>query len=273
MSDGLKVLIIGASGLLGRAISRSYLEHGFEVWGAYHTNKQLLVEGCRPVSMNELETLKHRFKFVVLAAGNYALDPKDLITVNVDLSQRISSYFPGSKLIFVSSTSVYGGSHKVISDNSPFDNPSLYGLAKLGGELVTKIHPSFAIIRLTYLFGAGMKPTSFLPKLVENYKSSGLITLLGQGERLQDYLHVSDAAELCYRAGNHDSNGIYLGATGRSVSNVEIAKSVQTQVPDCSIEFSGEDTAISFRFDPKNTFIKLGWKPRKFVLDSLTDLL
>jgi len=270
----MKVLVVGASGFLGGEIARVFMADGHEVSGTYVNGKDRLPVGCTALSFEESLTLHDGdFEVVVLAAGNHALPPKELVEANYNVAHDSMRAFPSAKMVYVSSIAVYGDHEDVMNEQSVFDNPSYYGWAKLAGEAIVRTHPTYAIIRPTYLFGPTMPQRSFVPAIINKAKTEGQITLFGKGERLQDYLHVTDAAQLCLLAAKHEENDTFLAATGNSISNKQVAEAICAAIPECKLEFSGEDTAPWFQFDPSITKQKLSWKPQYSLLDSIKDLI
>lgn len=258
----MKVLIIGASGFLGGAIATAFLDKSHEVVGVYHSSEKSIPKGCKAININDVKKLEDTFDTVVVAAGNYTFSPKELIDVNVLLCRQVSQQFTTAKLVYISSVNVYGNHSDRIDERSSFNQPSFYGLSKLAGEAVAQTHNRYAIIRLTYLYGPHMPMVSFLPILINKAKTTGKITLFGQGERLQNYLHVQDAAELCVAASRYEENDIFLGATSHSLSNLEVAETIKSYIPNLQIDFEGQDTAPWFQFDNSKSVAKLDWQSR-----------
>ena len=269
----MKVLVIGATGFLGKTIVEAFLKRSDEVWGSYRNSKINLPKKCHPIKIGEIESLDDDFDAIVFAAGNFSLSEKELIEINVHLTKRVSDHFRTAKLVFISSVAVYGNHMDRVVEDSVYNSPSLYGQSKIAGEAVVQTHNRYAILRLTYLYGAGMPPVSFLPIIVNKAKDEKKITLFGRGERLQDYLHVEDAANLCILASIYVENGIFLGATGHSVSNLEVAKEIQVFIPDLFIDFQGKDTSPWFQFDPTNTNERLGWHCKHELRNTLKEMI
>jgi UDP-glucose 4-epimerase len=198
--------------------------------------------------------------YIYILSGNYANSHKELIEINCDLQRYITKY-PTAKFIYISSTNVYGFQSDVITENSSFNKPSLYGRFKLAGEFLISSLSNFSIIRLTYLYGPGITNSSFLPTIIRSAKEKFEIILNGDGSRYQDYLYIDDAVDMCYIAANVTENGIYLGASSIKISNIEIASMI-SNITGCGIKFIGEEKALSFSFNPKDTFEILKWKPK-----------
>lgn len=260
-ADKKKTAVIGSSGFLGRHIVAGLLKSGGEVTCVYNKNNYHIA-GCQQLQIDDFLTSTDQYDNIVFAAGNYLNTHEELVALNSDLLRSISIKYRESRLLYISSVNVYGVHSDIINENSSFNSPLLYGRSKLVGEFIAASFKSFAIIRLTYLYGPNLNNKSFLPFIIEQALTNGKITLMGHGERSQDYLFVEDAAELCLKALEANENNIYLGASGLSYSNLQIAEAICNNLPNCTIDFKGEEKGVSFFFDPKLTMQTLNWQPQ-----------
>jgi UDP-glucose 4-epimerase len=169
--------------------------------------------------------------------------------------------YSDARFLYVSSVNVYGIHNDIITENSSFNSPSLYGRSKLASEFIVSSCKSYAIIRFTYLYGPHLNNNSFLPTIIGQALSKKTIGLMGEGKRSQDYLYVTDAARLCVEALHSTLNDVYLGASGKSYSNFEIGKIICDNVPGCEITFSGTENGVSFHINPAHAMKTLNWVP------------
>lgn len=269
----MKTLVVGANGFLGSKIALQGLNKGWEVLAIYHKNTNNIPRGCKKIKLNDINKVKDRVDRVFLSVGNFSQNQQQLNEANCKVTSLFCRKYKKAKIVFVSSVAVYGSHKGVISKKSSFNNPNDYGLSKIRGENIVTNHPKYSIIRLTYLYGKGMINNSFLPTIINQALKRGLIILYRDGSRKQDYLHVGDAADLCIRAGEIGENDVYLGVTGHSLSNLEIAKAIQKLVPDCKVKFSGSDQAPSYVFRKDKATIKLGWKPKYSLEEKLKEMI
>lgn len=257
----MKILVLGANGFLGNRISAQGLKKGWQVTAVYHQNDSAIPNGCKKIKLGEVKNLKDEFDQVFLVLGNYALNKKELVQINCRLTEFFCHKFKQAKIIFVSSVEVC------------LDKPNDYGRAKIQGEKIVAQHEKYAIVRLTYLYGPGMTNHSFLPTIIQQVLKNKIIRLFGDGLRKQDYLHVNDAADLCLRAGVAKKNHVYLGVSGKSVTNLQIAQQLTKLIPGCKIEFSGKDKALNYIFKTNAATKALGWKPKYNLIAELKNIL
>ncbi len=273
----MKALVIGANGFLGRYILTNCRARGWNTEAAYHRTHDRIPSDCIAFPVSELGSCPTDYDVIFLVAaavpyGSLNSSSKELLEANVKLVLTAVSRFEQAKIVFASSVSVYGNPLGTIDELSPFNAPNLYGLSKLAGEFIIRQHRRYAILRYSSLYGYGMTPDIFLPRIIKQAAGQGTITLYGSGERRQDYLHVSDAAELALHAALAEKNGIYLGVHGTSVTNLEAAQVVQSCFPACNIIFTGVDNSPSFIYDNTFTRKKLDFRPQHSLTSGIKEL-
>ena len=155
----MKVMILGATGLLGKALMRE--GSGDEVTGL--SSRDVDIRNAQQVR-EVLE--KARPEWIVLAAAYTDVDGceshQDLaFAVNRDgpLNVAKAAKQIGAKLIFLSSDYVFDGKNTVPYEIDDTRNPqSIYGRSKAEAELgLLEVLPECCIARTSWLFGRGGK--------------------------------------------------------------------------------------------------------------------
>jgi dTDP-4-dehydrorhamnose reductase len=153
----MKVAILGASGLLGRALLHEW--SGDEVIGL----------GSRDVDIRDAEGVRNTFEktrphWIVLAAAYTDVDgceahPDLAFAVNRDGAVNVAQAAKqvNAKLLFLSSDYVFDGNKNVPYEIDDARNPqSVYGCAKAEAELrLLEVLPGCCIVRTSWLFGVG----------------------------------------------------------------------------------------------------------------------
>ncbi|ADQ79100.1 NAD-dependent epimerase/dehydratase [Paludibacter propionicigenes WB4] len=264
-------VVVGANGFLGSELVNKLISCDFEVVAIYNSKYDRINNKARILTSSELLDLDICPDFVFYSSGNYTNSHYELLEIN-NILYKYSVKFYRSKMIYISSTNVYGNSSDIITECSPYYNPSLYALSKLAGEFVVRAMKRFSIVRLTYIYGPGISNNSFIPHIIASAKSNNKIILFGKGEREQDYIYIDDAVNICLASALNNENRIYLGATGISISNKKVSFEIKKWI-ECSIEFEGTETGQSYYFNPRNTFDELGWKPLTSFSDGIKKML
>ncbi len=267
----MNVGILGANGFVGRSLCLKYLNENSNVYAIYHKNSSLIPKGCSLISID----LAHNFDFdyLVIAIGGHGSTYQEFLNQYLFLDSIIKNY-KYNKIIFISSVEVYGKNKNSISVESCFNNPSGYGVSKISQEFLIKSVPNYTIIRPTYLYGIGMNENSLIPIWINKAKSEKEIVVYGEGNRKQDYLHIDDLSQLCWLStlSNENKNAI-IAASGKSVSNFEVATEICKKVPDSIVKFFGEDNTESSYFDISHTQKKYNWTPKLAIKDWLNEYI
>ena len=155
----MKVTILGASGLLGKALMREW------------TEDEIVGLGSRDVDIRDLDKVremveKTRPGWIVLAAAYTNVDdcenhPDRALAVNRDGAVNVANAakLTGAKLLFLSSDYVFDGKKTSPYETEDVRNPqSVYGRSKAEAEVrLLEVLPECCIARTSWLFGTGGK--------------------------------------------------------------------------------------------------------------------
>lgn len=264
-------VVVGANGFLGGALVDKLLSQNYNVVAIYNSSFDKINKSATICTKAQLFESEIQPDYIYYLPGNYALSHHEMLQLNDDLYQY-SLKFTNSKIIYISSTNVYGNSDEILTEDSVFDNPGLYALSKISGEFIVSAMKHFSILRLSYVYGPGIANKSFIPQIIDAARNNKKIILFGKGERKQDYIYIDDAVNLCIACLKSHDNNRYLGATGISVSNKEIAEEIRKHT-GCTIEFIGDETGKSFYFNPTKTFKDLNWSPQTTIFEGIKRML
>lgn len=185
-----KVLITGASGLLGREVLKTFQVFGWDVLGLAYTRAK---DNLKKVDLTDTELLQDVIKeyqpdVVIHAAAERRTDvverdPQTVQNLNVGATAVIASVCEklGILLIYISTNYVFDGTKPPYKPSDAPNPLNKYGQSKRDGEIATLEHyPGAVILRLPLLYGS-----------IERLNESAATYLLHQ---LQD---TSKAQELC----------------------------------------------------------------------------
>jgi UDP-glucuronate 4-epimerase len=128
-------------------------------------------------------------------------DPQAYIEKNIRYSSILLDWMRisgNSKLVFASSSSVYGRATTPFSEKTfPIAQTSPYGVTKLSCELMNRTyHYLYGInivnLRFFTVYGPRMRPDLAIYKFSEAIKNNKPITLFGDGESTRDYTYIDD---------------------------------------------------------------------------------
>ena len=157
-----KVLVTGASGLLGREIYATFQRAGWEVLGlAYSRVKGDLVKTDLR-DRQQLEQLFNDFKptVVVHSAAERRPDqvkanPEAARSLNVSVTETITQLCTVHQcfLMYISTSYVFDGTSPPHKPDTPTNPLNEYGRTKLDGEKAVLIYTDSAVIRVPVLYG------------------------------------------------------------------------------------------------------------------------
>lgn len=184
------------------------------------------------------------------------------------------------KVVYGSSVSVYAPSPHRLRESSPTRPVSLYGAVKLSGErlvdLLARRGVAVASLRFSSLYGAGQYPGTVLPLMAARARRGLPIDLFNPG-RVQDFLHVDDAARATALACRKNARGAFNVGTGRSVSMAMLARAILRAFDErgtsrivAGARHASDDPGL--RLDIGRARRELGYKPRIGLTDGLSRL-
>lgn len=279
MSINKKVLIVGSGGFLASYVAGVLKQQpGTLIIGF---SRKSIAGAEQDTGYTDLESLSkehpHFDEVYLLAAfipyGRFNIPNNELVNTNIGLVIKISTLYPAAKIIYASSVAVYGRVKDMpVKLESSFVDPDLYGLSKLAAEAIVKNHGRFSIIRFSSLVGKGMKAQTFIPLMTAVAKATGTMALYGDGSRLQNYIDVRDAAEMCVAAAKQPANLMALGVGQKSYSNKEIAGIIQQYIKT-TIQFHGKDDSPSFVYDTAASYQLLNYTPVYTIEQSIKEII
>ena len=182
--------------------------------------------------------------------------------------------FGVKKIVYASSAAVYGTDCKVpISENSILKPVSPYGASKLSGEVtgfaMSKTYDfRFTAFRIFNTYGE-RQPRYVIYDLIKKLNvDPHNLEVLGTGDQIRDYIHVSDTARAFLFAGFHkNSNGkVYNLAGGHPTSIKQLTrKIIETMQLDTKVNYTGKSwkgDIINLTADIEKIKLDLGFIPK-----------
>jgi dTDP-4-dehydrorhamnose reductase len=227
-----RLLIIGASGLVGRHIYRVCRNKGWEVDGTYATRgKDPFIRfdlGSRDFQSLKLDKYSH----VVIAAG---LSGIDRCFLNQATSSRINveaviallgELNPQTAMpIFLSTDYVFDGHKGNYKEKDPRVPGTIYGKQKVQVEdYLTKEFEKYLILRLGKVVSCDPSDNTFVTDWILKLKHGKPIR--AAEDQIASMLEVGDIESCLITLLERDMQGIYHLASGMPLSKLEIANSI-----------------------------------------------
>ncbi len=160
----MRVLIVGASGYLGKSVASHFTGAGHEVMGSFCTNPgemERAVQYSFPEADIEPVLSEYNPEAVVITArltGNFI--EGDILSFRKSFAKAVDQICkhlddrPGGKLVYVSSDAVFSGKKGGYGENDTPEPETVYGQLQKTAEEVIQSRANFnAIVRASYLYG------------------------------------------------------------------------------------------------------------------------
>lgn len=259
----MNIAISGISGFLGSHLA-AFFSNENQVTGISTSNlpKDFPVYNFQQLDLMAIpDVVIHSHAAVV--SGNAVLNNELLFKGNVAATEILVNAFPNAKHLYISSVSVYGNQEKTATENTPASPVSNYAISKFWGEKIVLQAEKSNVIRLSSLYGNGMKEGTLLPNYVSQALEKQQIEVWGDGSRTQNYIHVSDVVAAIAAMIEKDEwqQQVYLGVSDKEHSNIEMARLISDPAK-ATIVFKNTDLSPSVSYDNRLTKEKLGWEPK-----------
>lgn len=298
----MKILVTGGAGFIGsHLVEELSKEHDVIVYDNFSSGKKEFLKGinCKIIKGDilDLEKLKEAVKDVDiiyhLAADpdvrksyyeplkNFEIDAKG--TLNVLEAARINDVY---KLIFSSSSVVYGLAKMPTPEDAPIKPISNYGAAKASSENYMMSYSNLYNIKclsLRYANIIGPRLThgiifDFYNKLKKNPTE---LEILGDGTQKKSYLHVKDCVSASIFAAdklNKKYDVLNVGSE-EQISVKEIAELIVKEMRLQNVKYKFTGGKIGWPGDIPKMLLSieklksLGWKPKYNIKESIVNTL
>ncbi|MBN3319157.1 MAT2B adenosyltransferase, partial [Atractosteus spatula] len=157
-----RVLVTGATGLLGRAVCKEFQNNGWHVMGSGYSRARPRFESCNLLEPEAVRQMVQGFQphVIVHCAAERRPDVVETQTeaamqLNVNAAATVAKESAGMFLIHISTDYVFDGRDPPYAENDTPNPLNLYGKTKLEGEReVLRHNPGAAVLRVPVLYGA-----------------------------------------------------------------------------------------------------------------------
>lgn len=250
------ILVTGCAGFIGSTLAEKLLSLGYHVTGVdcftdnytkWIKNKNL-EELVRHPNFTWIQANLLSLNLKVLIQKQYAVfhqaaipgvrsswgeDFKTYVDYNILATQKLLEAVKDSKIvkmIYASSSSIYGqstGPTKEIQTPAPY---SPYGVTKLSGEHLCQLYYKnygVPVVSLRYftVYGPKQRPDMAFHKFIRNILANKEITIYGDGKQTRDFTYIDDAvlANLLAMEKGRPGEAYNIGGCSR----VELLKVIQ----------------------------------------------
>lgn len=236
------MLITGGAGFLGVALGRRVKALGSEIvvlddlsTGDLHAAKefadQFIQDRVRNESISEIRDVDVVFHLGAPSSTILFEKRSASLVETIDGMKAVLDYCRSNhvrKLIYASSSSVYGNSKLPQSEEMATQPVNEYGVAKLSCENLARIYPDVQSIGLRIFAGYGpgeSKKVGFCSVIgifLANILAREQPLIFGRGKQTRDFVFVDDIIECMLRAADTSYKGVINVGSGDSLSFLEV---------------------------------------------------
>jgi len=281
----MRVLVVGGSGFIGRALTTRLLQdgHQVEVWDLRPPTeapglccRAVDLLGDQALPLPEPGPWDAAFHLAAYSVPGMAWT-QDLVLANLRMTARVFDHLaatsPGCRAIFASSAFVYAPAGTPRDESAPLGSGHPYALSKRLSEVwaLSLQHAlNVLIVRPFNLIGPGMAPGLLVPDLLERIRNDeSPVRMRGRDDR-RDFLDWRDAIEAYLRLLEVDaaSGTIWNLCSGRSTPVSELVHELmRAHGHEHPVLFS-DPTVETMVGDPSRLMRATGWAPRFTLQES-----
>jgi UDP-glucuronate 4-epimerase len=202
---------------------------------------------------------------------------RDYVDQNILVTQRLLEAAKGAsikKLVYASSSSVYGEVAGPVDEEAPTHPISPYGVTKLAAEQLCQLYAqqfSVPVVSLRYftVFGPRQRPDMAIHRFIYAILQHRPVPIYGDGEQTRDFTFVDDAVDANLAAAATPEGGLVFNIGGGCRASVNELIQV---IEECSGERAQRRYLPVQPGDPKHTWADTGRAERHLGFTPKVDL-
>lgn len=244
----MKVLIVGASGLVGGNCLQLFNEKGeWEVAGTFYsyqarntvfydtlhpTNPMNFdVDGFAPDVVVHCGALTHVDYCEEHAVESHQKTVHSTLNI-IELCRKHSA-----RMVFISSDYVFDGAGGPYDESAPVNPLSVYGKHKLEAEELVREHiADHLIIRITNVYGDEERGKNFIARILDQIKKGQKLTLKLPGDQFATPVNAADVARCLYHLIRDRRKGTYHIASTDYMSRVQLSLRILEHFPNAEYD-------------------------------------
>jgi dTDP-4-dehydrorhamnose reductase len=235
----MKILIIGASGLVGGNIF-NYLNKvtNWEIIGTYNKysiDPFIFFDASEVntwpdvITKTDWNVIIHTGALTHVDKCEEDLDLSEFLTVKSTENLSRLAYEKCSKLIYISTDYVFDGLKGPYSENDIPNPLCVYGKHKLEAENIVKSSLSnYLILRITNVYGNEVRNKNFLSRTIMNIKSNTNLDIIAPYDQFATPVNALDVAKSILLLINDNKNGIYHLASTDLINRVQFLQKINS---------------------------------------------
>jgi dTDP-4-dehydrorhamnose reductase len=234
----MKVLVIGASGLVGSHCLKYFKEKNIEVIGTYRnfkTDDTVFFDPFEENCFNFLEEIDFKPEVIIhcgaLTNVDYCEDhQKESENQTLTSTEIIAEYCKknNSRLVYISTDYVFDGLKGPYSEDDKTNPINVYGKHKLEAELVADKIGNCIIARVTNVYGEEERSKNFIANLLNLINSDSEKNFNLPFDQFATPIYAGDIAKMIYLLVIDNKKGIYNLSSTDYYNRYQLAQKVKS---------------------------------------------
>lgn len=238
----MKLLVIGASGLVGSHCLKYFKEKNIETIGTYRnfkTEETYFFDPSKEDCFLFLDEIKFKPDVIIHCAAltnvDYCEDNEaESKKLTLDSTILISEYCTKNsiKLIYLSTDYVFDGINGPYSETEKTNPVNVYGRHKLAAENTVAKMDNYIIARITNVYGEEERSKNFIAHLLNLIKSKTEKSFNLPFDQFATPIYARDIAKMLYLLLLDDKKGVYHLASTDYYNRFQLALKVKSYFSD-----------------------------------------
>ncbi|MCB0507266.1 MAG: SDR family oxidoreductase [Bacteroidetes bacterium] len=243
----MKVLIIGASGLVGSNCLRYFTEKGMDCVGtyfSYEAKNSVFFDTLNIENENNFDVRKYKPNVIVHCGALTHVDyceqheqesyEKTVVsTLNIiELAKELNA-----KLVFISTDYIFDGASGPYEEDASANPLSIYGKHKLEAEqVVLNTDANNIVLRITNVYGDEERGKNFVARIIDQILEQQKLTLRLPIDQYATPINAFDIARCLYLLLNDRKSGVYHIAGTDYMNRVQLALTILKYFPEATYD-------------------------------------
>lgn len=243
----MRILIIGASGLIGSNCLKYFTEQGHTVLGtyfSYQAQNTVFLDTLNPDNPENANLDECRPDVILNCGALTHVDyceqnPQESFDKTVRSHQTVLEWAKkyNAKVVYISTDYVFDGEHGPYTETDAVHPISVYAEHKLEAEVATlKQSASNLVLRVTNVYGDEERGKNFVARIIQQAKDGQKLTLNLPVDQYATPVNGWDVARALLLLLQDNKSGIYNIASTDFLNRVELALKVLNYFPNAEYE-------------------------------------
>lgn len=249
----MRILIIGASGLIGSNCLRYFKGQGHTVLGTYFSYQAadtVFLDTLNPANPDNADLDAFQPQVILNCGALTHVDyceqnPEESFEKTVRSHQNVLDWATKyqSKVVYISTDYVFDGKNGPYTETAEVNPISIYGAHKLQAEELTLQHSlSNLVLRVTNVYGDEERGKNFIARIVQLAKDKQKLVLNLPIDQYATPVNGYDVARALNLLLEDEKSGIYNIASTDFLNRVELALKVLNYFPEAEYELNPKFT-------------------------------